>query len=210
VGHGSASEGVDANTRTLRQVITAFVATGEGDHAAPFFLQGTGTKNMLVLALLSQIAEDKQNVVFAMEEPETAIPPYAQKRIVHEIRKLSAQSLFTSHSPYVLEEFGLDETLVLSRTKEGILSQTNIELPTGVKHKRYRQEFRTRFCEDCCRDASSSRRRNGSGIDPGRGTAFVGTPPDDLRISRSSRHLYDRRRIGQPDSAIGSVLSGSR
>jgi putative ATP-dependent endonuclease of OLD family len=131
----------------LRQVITAFVATGEGDHAAPFFLQGTGTKNMLVLALLSQIAEDKQNVVFAMEEPETAIPPYAQKRIVHEIRKLSAQSLFTSHSPYVLEEFGLDETLVLSRTKEGILSQTNIELPTGVKHKRYRQEFRTRFCE---------------------------------------------------------------
>ena len=46
---------------------------------------------MLVLAMLSQIAEDKQNVIFAMEEAETAIPPYAQKRIVHELRKLSAQ-----------------------------------------------------------------------------------------------------------------------
>ena len=44
---------------------------------------------MLVLAMLSQIAEDKQNVIFAMEEPETAIPPYAQKRIVHEIREVS-------------------------------------------------------------------------------------------------------------------------
>jgi len=92
----------------LRKVVTAFIATGNGDHAAPFYRQGTGTINMLVLAMLSQIAEDKQNVIFAMEEVETAIPPYAQKRIVHELRKLSAQSIITSHSPYVLEEFGLE------------------------------------------------------------------------------------------------------
>lgn len=131
----------------LRKVITAFVATGEGGHAAPYYRQGTGTINILVLAMLSQIAEDKQNVIFAMEEPETAIPPYAQKRIVHEVRKLSAQSLFTSHSPYVLEEFGLDETVVLSRSNDGVLSQAFMKLPDSVKHKRYRQEFRTRFCE---------------------------------------------------------------
>src|SRR5581483_7960725 len=103
----------------LRKVITAFIATGEGEHAAPYYRQGTGTINMLVLAMLSQIAEDKQNVIFAMEEPETAIPPYAQKRIVHELRKLSAQAIFTSHSPYVLEEFGLDETVILSRSNDG-------------------------------------------------------------------------------------------
>jgi putative ATP-dependent endonuclease of OLD family len=131
----------------LRKVVTAFIATGNGDHAAPFFRQGTGTINMLVLAMLSQIAEDKQNVIFAMEEPETAIPPYAQKRIVHELRKLSSQSIFTSHSPYVLEEFSLDETVMLSRSNDGVLSQSKIELPKSVKHKRYRQEFRTRFCE---------------------------------------------------------------
>ncbi len=74
----------------LRKVITAFIATGDSEHAAPFYRQGTGTISMLVLAMLTQIAEDKQNVIFAMEEPETAIPPYAQKRIVHEIRKLSS------------------------------------------------------------------------------------------------------------------------
>lgn len=139
---------VSALTREhLRKVITAFVATGKGSHAAPYSRQGTGTINMLVLAMLSQIAEDKQNVIFAMEEPETAIPPYSQKRIVHEICKLSAQSLFTSHSPYVLEEFGLDETLVLSRTGDGVLTQAEVDLPESVKYKRYRQEFRTRFCE---------------------------------------------------------------
>ena len=40
----------------LRKVITAFVATGDGEHAAPFYRQGTGTINLLVLAMLSQIA----------------------------------------------------------------------------------------------------------------------------------------------------------
>lgn len=131
----------------LRKVVTAFIATGDGTHAAPFFRQGTGTINMLVLAMLSQIAEAKQNVIFAMEEPETAIPPYAQKRIIHEICKLSAQSMFTSHSPYVLEEFPLKQTVILNRSPEGILAMATIELPDSVKHKRYRQEFRTRFCE---------------------------------------------------------------
>lgn len=131
----------------LRKVVTAFIATGNGDHAAPYFRQGTGTINLLVLAMLSQIAEDKQNVIFAMEEAETAIPPYAQKRIVHELRKLSAQAIFTSHSPYVLEEFSLDETVILSRSDDGMLTQAKIALPQSVKHKSYRQEFRTRFCE---------------------------------------------------------------
>lgn len=131
----------------LRKVITAFIATGDGDHAAPFYRQGTGTINMLVLAMLSQIAQDKQNVIFAMEEPETAIPPYAQKRIVHEVRKLASQTLFTSHSPYVLEEFAVEETVVLGRDGEGVLEQKAITLPDNVKLKRYRQQFRTRFCE---------------------------------------------------------------
>jgi putative ATP-dependent endonuclease of OLD family len=131
----------------LRKVITAFVATGDTDHAAPYYRQGTGTINMLVLAMLSQIAEGKQNVIFAMEEPETAIPPYAQKRIVHEVRKLASQTLFTSHSPYVLEEFTVEETIVLERDSEGILGRKHIALPDNVKLKRYRQDFRTRFCE---------------------------------------------------------------
>jgi len=131
----------------LRKVVTAFIATDGENHSAPFYRQGTGTINMLVLAMLSQIATDKQNVIFAMEEPETAIPPYAQKRIVHEIRKLASQAIFTSHSPYVLEEFAVEESIVLARSADGVLGQCAIALPENVKPKRYRQEFRTRFCE---------------------------------------------------------------
>ena len=47
----------------LRKVITAFIATGDGDHAAPYYRQGTGTINMLVLAMLSQIAEGNSAVI---------------------------------------------------------------------------------------------------------------------------------------------------
>jgi putative ATP-dependent endonuclease of OLD family len=47
----------------------------------------------------------------------------------------------------VLEEFSLDETVVLSRGDDGELRQASVQLPDSVKLKRYRQEFRTRFCE---------------------------------------------------------------
>src|SRR5581483_2160645 len=33
------------------------------------------------------------------------------------------------------------------RASDGVLKQSAIELPPSIKHKRYRQEFRTRFCE---------------------------------------------------------------
>ena len=196
---------VSALTRDhLRNVITAFMATGKGSHAAPYYRQGTGTLNMLVLAMLSQIAEDKQNVIFAMEEPETAIPPYAQKRIVHELRKLSAQSIFTSHSPYVLEEFGLDETVVLSRASAGQLSQASVSLPDSVKHKRYRQEFRTRFCEGVAFpshiDHGRCRRSNRR---PGRRTPPRGACSSQVQLSGGAWNLHNR--CGEPKHRLQSL-----
>ena len=41
----------------------------------------------------------------------------------------------------------LDETVVLGRDDKGVLAKRAIALPDSVKPKRYRQEFRTRFCE---------------------------------------------------------------
>src|SRR5205807_2492139 len=110
---------------------TVFMATGakreDGtEYAAPFQHQGTGTINTLVLALLSLIAELKQNVIFAMEQPEIAIPPHTQKRIVESVCKKSAQAFFTSHSPYVLGEFKPSQVLVLKR-EGGVLTGINAE-----------------------------------------------------------------------------------
>ncbi len=141
----------DLTRETLRRALTVFMGTGAkredgSDYAAPFQHQGTGTINILVLSLLSIIAELKQNVIFAMEEPEIAIPPHTQKRIVESIRKKSAQSLFTSHSPYVLEEFDPAQILVLRRDA-GILSGAPATYPPTIKPKKYRTEFRLRFCE---------------------------------------------------------------
>jgi putative ATP-dependent endonuclease of the OLD family len=140
----------DLTREHLRKTLTVFLGTGaqvdSKEYAAPFQHQGTGTLNVLVLALLSMIAELKQNVIFAMEEPEIAIPPHAQRQIVDKVRALSAQAIFTSHSPYVLERFEPGEVYVLER-KEGVLGGRPAELPPGVKSKAYRANLRARFCE---------------------------------------------------------------
>jgi putative ATP-dependent endonuclease of OLD family len=135
----------------LRRTLTVFMATGAktstGQHAAPFQHQGTGTTNVLVLALLSMIAESKKTVIFAMEEPETAIPPSTQKSIVSGVRTKSSQAIFTSHSPYVLEEFDPEQIFVLARNSDGKLTSKPAKFPSHIKPKAYSSEFRMRFAE---------------------------------------------------------------
>lgn len=141
----------DLTRESLRKVLTVFIGTGvknsEGiEYAAPYQHQGTGTINALVLAMLSMIANLKQNVIFAMEEPEIAIPPHTQKRIINLIRSQSAQAIFTSHSPYVLEEF--DPKNILALTKEnGIVNGIPADISELTKKKNFRLEFRKKYSE---------------------------------------------------------------
>ena len=130
----------------LRKTLVVFMSTGSDGYFVPFNHQGTGTINTMVLALLSMIAELKQSVIFAMEEPEIAIPPYTQKRIVNSIRNKSAQAIFTSHSPFVLEEFKPHQIILIQRDK-GIMSGKPIVFPSSIKPKAYSKEFRMRFAE---------------------------------------------------------------
>ena len=130
----------------LRKTLVVFMSSGSGSYHVPFSHQGTGTINTMVLALLSMIAELKQSVIFAMEEPEIAIPPYTQKRIVNSIRNQSAQAIFTSHSPFVLEEFSPEQIVLLER-KKGIMNGRSLSFPPNIKPKAYSREFRMRFSE---------------------------------------------------------------
>ena len=135
----------------LRAILTVFLGTGTCDgtgkeYAAPFHHQGTGTINTLVLTLLSMIADLKHNVIFAMEEPEIAIPPHTQKRIISSVISKSAQAIFTSHSPYVLEEFEPSQIIVVDR-KNGELFGRPAQFLPAVKQKLYRDEVKRRFCE---------------------------------------------------------------
>lgn len=135
----------------LRKVLTVFMASGSlqtsgMEYATPYYHQGTGTINTLVLSLLSMIADIKENVIFAMEEPEIALPPHIQKRVVLSVIEKSTQALFTSHSPYVLEEFDANQILVVSRIN-GMMDIVPAGMPPAVKPKAYQDELRRRFCE---------------------------------------------------------------
>jgi putative ATP-dependent endonuclease of the OLD family len=132
----------------LRRVLKSFLATGVAGHAAPFQHQGSGTINALVLAMLGLIAERRNGrVIFAMEEPELSLPPHVQKRVVDKVRRIASQALFTSHSPYVIEQFQPEQMMVMTRNAGGVLTASHIALPGNLKLKTFRDGFRTRFCE---------------------------------------------------------------
>jgi putative ATP-dependent endonuclease of OLD family len=133
----------------LRRVLRSFMATGAHGYAAPFNHQGSGTINSLVIAMLTLIAQKRNGrVIFAMEEPEISVPPTAQKRVVDLILGLGGQAIFTTHSPYVLEEFEAEQMAVISRKHAtGELSSSRVELPASLRVKAFRTGIRTRFCE---------------------------------------------------------------
>lgn len=132
----------------LREVLRVFLATQPGIHGVPFNRLSTGSLNLLVFALLTYIAELKGDgsVIFAMEEPEIALPPHAQRRLVDFVVRRMGQVIITSHSPYVIEKFEPDRVVVLSRDKAGALTSTPVVLPADFKIKRYRDN-RRQFAE---------------------------------------------------------------
>src|SRR5690606_6851311 len=84
----------------LRRTMSFFLSLAADQNPVPFAHAGTGTLNTLVLALLSFIADLKpDSVIFAMEEPEIAVPPPTQRRITQYLLTKTSQSFVTSHSP---------------------------------------------------------------------------------------------------------------
>lgn len=125
----------DLTRENLREVVRFFVRSEENGHSVPFDRLGTGAINTLVFALLTHIADLRKggSVIFAMEEPEIALPPHAQRRIARYILKHMDQAIITSHSPYVIEEFELDQILAVQRDA-GIIKAAAV--PTAeIKHK---------------------------------------------------------------------------
>lgn len=132
----------------LRKTIAFFLTMGEGESPVPFQQAGTGTLNTLLLSLLTFIADiKKDNVIFAMEEPEIALPPHTQRRIANYLLAETSQCFVTSHSPYVIERFEPEGIMKLSRDAAGSLAGVNIKLPDAMKAKNYRQNFRRAIAE---------------------------------------------------------------
>lgn len=148
IGHISGWAAKDGLTREhLREVVRLFIATSPSDHSVPFTRQGTGSINLLVFALLTVIADRKGNesVIFAMEEPEIALPPHTQRRVTRFVRTEMGQAIVTSHSPYVIEQFEPEDIVMLNREGTGKLVGTRPE-SGGFKPKAYRAQ-RRQFAE---------------------------------------------------------------
>jgi len=132
----------DLTREHLREVVQLFLKSEDSNHAVPFNRLGTGAVNALVFALLTHIADLRGNraIIFAMEEPEIALPPHAQRRIAKYLLGNMGQAIITSHSPYVIEEFEMENVSAVSR-KDGALSSDSI--PTSaIKHRTLRTHRR--------------------------------------------------------------------
>ncbi len=132
----------------LRKTLSFFLTMFPDQEPVPFQHVGAGTLNTLVLALLSFVAELKRsNVIFAMEEPEIALPPHTQRRIVNYLVNRTSQCLVTSHSPYVIEQFEPSQIQILRRSDEAGLIAAPIFLGEAIKPKTYRKHARRGLCE---------------------------------------------------------------
>lgn len=130
----------------LREIITLFVASKQSSKLLPYYNMGSGTINAFVFSLLSFIAELKNNVIFSMEEPEIAIPPHTQRRLIRFCLEEMDQFLVTSHSPYVIEQFEPEQIVLLQRKNDGSLNGEPIKL-TELKLKTFQGRLRKQFAE---------------------------------------------------------------
>jgi putative ATP-dependent endonuclease of OLD family len=132
----------------LRKTISFFLSTSSDQQPVPFQEVGTGTLNILVLALLSFIAEvKKDNVIFAMEEPEIALPPHTQRRVANYLLSETTQCFVTSHSPYIIERFDPEQILILRRDAGATVTATPVILGGNLKDKHYRRHTRRGLAE---------------------------------------------------------------
>jgi putative ATP-dependent endonuclease of the OLD family len=123
----------------LRKTMSFFLALSADQEHVPFAEAGTGTLNTLVLALLSFIADLKpETVIFAMEEPEIAVPPHTQRRIADYLLTKTTQAFVTSHSPFVIERFTPAQILLLTRD-DGVVTAKKVSDATGLKDNEFRR-----------------------------------------------------------------------
>jgi len=130
----------------LRRTITLFGASERSNTPVPYWRLGSGVVNALVFSLLTFIAQLKKNVIFAMEEPEIAIAPHTQRRIVKFLLSQMQQTILTTHSPFVLEQFKPENVVILERDQDCKLNGRHVEI-TGIKAKTYRGSLRRSLAE---------------------------------------------------------------
>ncbi|HCF4361064.1 AAA family ATPase [Pseudomonas aeruginosa] len=98
-----------------------FLSVSEGSTTVDLEDCGSGTQSMAAFALYSYLAELKGNTfILGIEEPEVNLHPQAQKELLHSLKKMPLQVLFTTHSTVMIDELDHEEVVLCRR----ITSQT--------------------------------------------------------------------------------------
>lgn len=92
--------------------------------------RGSGVRRMILVGFFKAEAErkakstQKKNIIYAIEEPETAQHPNNQKILIDSFLKLSqnenCQVILTTHSPGLAQELPVDSIRFIDRTEEGL------------------------------------------------------------------------------------------
>jgi putative ATP-dependent endonuclease of the OLD family len=147
----------DLTREHLGEVLRMFIATQPGIYPVPFNRLSTGALNVLVFALLTYIADLRgpDSVIFAMEEPEIALPPHAAAdgRLRHQDDGAGDRHLALAVRHREVRP-GRDRRAQPRRQRT--LTSCTIDLGEDIKPKRYREQ-RREFAEAVLANSSSSR-----------------------------------------------------
>lgn len=111
----------------LLEAVVPHYKRAEAEHGLPARRHGSGLVSLQHLLLLLQFGRQRaqlgETFWMALEEPELHVPPPLQRRLVHRIQALSAQTFVSTHSPTVAAISNPQSVLVL-RNEAGELSST--------------------------------------------------------------------------------------
>ena len=90
----------------IMNILRAFIALDGQDMAYPISSQGTGAKQILVLAALQMLSKRRQSSILAVEEPEMGLHPHMQRALADDLLKSTSQTFITTHSSQVAQTAG--------------------------------------------------------------------------------------------------------
>lgn len=92
--------------------------TCDGENSFPLSESGSGTQNLAVFSLYSMIAQiQNKNFILGFEEPEQNLHPQAQRQLLNHLKDLSLQTIFTTHSPVVIDALEHEQVVLCKRVK---------------------------------------------------------------------------------------------
>ncbi len=127
----------DFNTPADSKWNSLFSITMKTDQGISLNKRGSGVRRMILVSFFKAQAERKakttnhRDIIYAIEEPETAQHPNNQRILVDSFRELSqsdnCQVLLTTHSPNLAQELPLDSLCYVSKAEDG-----NMQIERGT------------------------------------------------------------------------------